>query len=281
MTSELLLTSSLEQYIKLVCPMTLFLDSTLTSCAQCPLWNHSSGIWPYRANSRKLPSRNHRLSSDTLSSSSHYSCSQDLRNIWGHHFLVKGVGFIIHYNIEVETLNSYRYLARYKTAFRDHSTISEFVSNVDGWFNSWSTSTHSFDDGWKPGTEEMREHQISVLRRDLERLCAIVLRETAVIHRWQPTPAPLHTTEGTRPGLQLVLLATYAPPGDLSPHGPRHDNDHADIREITIEPSEAELISTTPPCLPANIPDAPHHLRAGSMERVLDIQFRLLREEFL
>ena len=78
-----------------------------------------------------------------------------------------------------------------------------------------------------------------------------------------------------------MLLASYAPPGRLSPNGPRHNNDHAEIREITIEPSEEELVSTTPPYLPANIPDAPHHLRTDSMERVLDIQFRLLREEFL
>jgi len=155
------------------------------------------------------------------------------------------------------------------------------VNNVSSWFKSWSTSTDSFDDGWKPETEEMREYITSVLRKDLQRLRAIVLRETAAVHRWQPPPAPLDNAEGTRAGLQLKLLASYAPPGNLSSNGPRHDNDHADIREITIEPSEAELVSTTPPYLPANIPDAPHHLRTDSIEKLLDIQFRLLREEFL
>jgi hypothetical protein len=33
--------------------------------------------------------------------------------------------------------------------------------------------------------------------------------------------------------------------------------------------------------LPVNIPDGPHHLPADSMERLLDIQFRLFREEMM
>ena len=127
----------------------------------------------------------------------------------------------------------------------------------------------------------MREHTISNLRKDLGRLCSIVLRETAAVRRWQTPSTPLDNMQGSQAGLQLMLLADHVPPGHLRPDGPRHNNDHTDIREITIEPSEAELISTIPPFLPANIPDAPHHLRANSMERLLDIQFRLLREEFL
>ena len=170
---------------------------------------------------------------------------------------------------------------RYKASFRDHSTIPAFINNISSWFESWSTSTHSFDDDWKPETEQMREHTISVLRKDLGRLRAIVLRETAVAHRWQTPPTLLHDTQGTQYDLLMMLLANYVPPGHLRPDGPRHSNDHADIREITIEPPQAELISTIPPFLPANIPDAPHHLRTDSMEKLLDVQFRLLREEFL
>jgi hypothetical protein len=170
---------------------------------------------------------------------------------------------------------------RYKTSFREHSTIPKFVNSINSWFESWSTSTHAFDDGWKPETEQVREHTISVLRKDLGRLRAIVLRETAVIQQWQPPPTPLHDVQGTRFSLQLMLLEKYVPPGHLRPDGPRHDNDHTDVREITIEPSEAELVSTISPSLPANVLDAPHHLRAESMERLLDVQFRLLREEFL
>lgn len=127
----------------------------------------------------------------------------------------------------------------------------------------------------------MREHTISVLRKGLERLSAAVLREAPVIHRSQPLPIPLHNVQGTQARLQLAILSIYVPPGHLRPNGPRHNNDHADIRDINIEPSEAELLSTIPSYLPANVSDAPHHLRAGSMERLLDIQFRLLREEFL
>ena len=170
---------------------------------------------------------------------------------------------------------------RYKASFRDHLTIPAFINNISSWFESWSTFTHSFDDDWKPETEQTREHAILMLRKDLERLRSIVSRETAAVQRWQTPPTLLHNMQGTQAGIRLMLLASYVPPGHLRPDGPRHNNDHADIREINIEPSEAELISTTPTYLPANIPDAPHHLRADSMERLLDIQFRLLREEFL
>ena len=170
---------------------------------------------------------------------------------------------------------------RYTASFRDHSTIPAFIQKVSDWFESWSISTDSFDDGWKPETEEMREHTISILRKDLGRLCSIVSCETGAVHLLQTPPTPLHNMKGTRAGRQSMLLASSVPPGHLRPDGPRHDNDRTDIREITIEPSEAELISTITPFLPANTPGAPHHLRTNSMERLLDIQFRLLREEFL
>src|SRR5258708_19762741 len=97
-----------------------------------------------------------------------------------------------------------RYLARYKTSFREHSTIPEFLNKLGSWFESWSTSIHSFDDGWKPETEQMRGHTISILRKALARLPAIVLRETAVIHRWQPPPPPPPNFPPPPPSLQLI-----------------------------------------------------------------------------
>ena len=92
---------------------------------------------------------------------------------------------------------------------------------------------------------------------------------------------PRHTIPANEAGIQLALLATNVPPGHLRPEGPRHDNDHEDILQISVEPSEAELVCTVAPYIPANVTPAPHHLRSDSMERLLDIQFRLLREELL
>ena len=59
---------------------------------------------------------------------------------------------------------------------------------------------------------------------------------------------------------------------------PRHDNDFVDICKISIVPTRDEALSSRPPFLPKNADEAQHHL--AGMERLLDIQFRLLREDF-
>ncbi|KIM23242.1 hypothetical protein M408DRAFT_264957 [Serendipita vermifera MAFF 305830] len=66
-----------------------------------------------------------------------------------------------------------------------------------------------------------------------------------------------------------------------SPFGldPRHDNDFDNIRLISIPPTQEEMMTQTPPYFPENIPEARQHLPKNSMERLLDVQFRLLREE--
>jgi hypothetical protein len=69
-------------------------------------------------------------------------------------------------------------------------------------------------------------------------------------------------------------------PGEMRQAGfPRHDNDHAQIRNINVAPTRGEALSLDTPFLPRNVPSAPHHL-AGA-ERLLDVHFRLLREDFL
>ncbi|KAL7271873.1 hypothetical protein RUND412_005346 [Rhizina undulata] len=66
-------------------------------------------------------------------------------------------------------------------------------------------------------------------------------------------------------------------PGDKSQEGPRHDNDHSDISLIKILPTSDEIRSHRSEFLPQRSPDTPHHLEGIS--RVLDFQFRLLRED--
>lgn len=69
-------------------------------------------------------------------------------------------------------------------------------------------------------------------------------------------------------------------PGEFSAHGPRHDNDKASIAEIRILPTPAEILSTMRnEYLPMRSYSArAHHLPPG-IERILDTQFRLLRED--
>lgn len=66
-------------------------------------------------------------------------------------------------------------------------------------------------------------------------------------------------------------------PGELSREGPRHDNDHADISQVQILPSADEILSHRNEFLPQRSLDSPHHLEG--IARVLDFQFRLLRED--
>jgi hypothetical protein len=76
-----------------------------------------------------------------------------------------------------------------------------------------------------------------------------------------------------------MMMVDYEGPGEIRSKGPRHDNDFADISEIRVAPTHEELVCRTPPFLPGNFYEAPHHLETGSMARLLDIQFRLLRED--
>ncbi|CAH1761849.1 12644_t:CDS:10 [Entrophospora sp. SA101] len=81
-------------------------------------------------------------------------------------------------------------------------------------------------------------------------------------------------------GLKIDSARTYDPPGDLSNDGPRHNNDHSDITKISIIPTKEEILCNREPFLPEVIQDAQHWLPHGP-ERLLDIRFRLLREDML
>ncbi|KAJ2931227.1 hypothetical protein H1R20_g5802, partial [Candolleomyces eurysporus] len=90
-------------------------------------------------------------------------------------------------------------------------------------------------------------------------------------------PIPRGVNEGVVSALKILYEGQG--PGSLRPDGPRHDNDFDDIQDIRIAPTHDELVNNIKPYLPANFFEAPHHLPPDSMERLLDIQFRLLREE--
>jgi len=68
--------------------------------------------------------------------------------------------------------------------------------------------------------------------------------------------------------------------GELAKDGPRHDNDFAEIAKISIIPTQQEVLSEKLPFIPSCVPDAPHFLPKGG-QRLLDSQFRLLREDML
>lgn len=75
-------------------------------------------------------------------------------------------------------------------------------------------------------------------------------------------------------------------PGSLSETGePRHDNDFEDFRAILVAPTPGEVLSNLEPFLPANVrpglPGSEHHLPRGTVDRHLDVHFRLLRQDLM
>jgi hypothetical protein len=75
-------------------------------------------------------------------------------------------------------------------------------------------------------------------------------------------------------------LRSCDPPGELSRDGKRHDNDFKKISEISIIPTKEEILCDRQSFLPSSFPNTPHFLPDG-MARLLDTQFRLLREDML
>lgn len=180
-----------------------------------------------------------------------------------------------------------RYFSRYKDGIRDHSSdIVAFIRDFARWFELWAkdvSSTHSkFQDPIAFVPSSNRNLTIGHIREEIDRLGSIVERESGIVMKLElNTPKPT-VTPAQRTQARIAQLAqTYDPPGHLRRSGPRHDNDFAAINEIRIAPTHDELFSPIPPYIPVFSHEAPHHLPVNSMERHLDIQFRLLREELM
>ena len=155
------------------------------------------------------------------------------------------------------------------------------------WFLRWAAavkaSPPAFSDAITRSTSEIRDLTLAELEKDVNRLRSITDREYAHAERMRrPVAHVAITADQMQQALTSRIIHIYEPPGTLRDGGtPRHDNDFADIRDIRIAPTHEELLCPTSPYLPAFLPTAPHHLPANSMQRHLDIQFRLLREEMV
>ena len=144
-----------------------------------------------------------------------------------------------------------------------------------------NASPPTFQDPITSSSPQVRKLTLCELERDISRLRLIVDREYGVAEKMRRrVPCGSLTAGQMQEALASRLQQTYDPPGILRVGGePRHDNDFTDIRDIRIAPTNEELLCPLPPYLPAFLPSAPHHLPESSIERHLDIQFRLLREE--
>ncbi|EKM48337.1 uncharacterized protein PHACADRAFT_214845 [Phanerochaete carnosa HHB-10118-sp] len=178
-----------------------------------------------------------------------------------------------------------QYLNRFKDAIKQHPDLAGFIQDFASWFNTWAADVCSdpptFHDTVTNADPATRRLVLNQLREELDRLVSIVDRESGIKKKAHQAPHTGMTPEQRRQAKIMQLKYTYDPPGELRPEGPRHDNDFADISQIRVAPTHDELLCPSAQYLPVFSPDAPHHLSPDSMERHLDIQFRLLREELI
>lgn len=158
------------------------------------------------------------------------------------------------------------------------------AQDLSDWFETWATgvTTRSFEDAMTQVDPRRRDLIIDQLRESIQRLISIVEREfnQSIITK-RTTTRPTVSAAHRREAAMMRFAQTYDPPGELRGNGPRHNNDFVSVSQIRVAPTQEELLSIDPPYLPINAAEAPHHLPPDSMERHLDIQFRLLREELM
>ncbi|KAI9451304.1 hypothetical protein BJY52DRAFT_119999 [Lactarius psammicola] len=180
-----------------------------------------------------------------------------------------------------------QYFARVKSAIKNHPELHDLVEDLNSWFDIWTAAVRAsppmFEDPITSSSPEVRKLTLGELERDIIRLRQIVDREYGDTEKMRRrVPHGRFTAGQMEEALTSRLEQAYDPPGTLRGGGePRHDNDFTDIRDIRIAPTNDELLCPLPPYLPVFLPSAPHHLPENSMERHLDIQFRLLREELI
>ena len=179
-----------------------------------------------------------------------------------------------------------RYFTRFKHALQNHPELRDFVEDLFQWFSRWAgavnVSPASFTDSIALSTPAVRNLTLAELEKEVNRLRLITDREFKHTERMRRPVAHAGVNDSHIQQAFISRLAhTYEPPGTSRDGGPRHDNDFTDIGDIRIAPTHEELLCPIAPYLPVFLPMAPHHLPVNSMQRHLDIQFRLLREEMM
>jgi hypothetical protein len=152
------------------------------------------------------------------------------------------------------------------------------------WFDDWYTSVTAtpplFDDPLKKFQPTVRDFVTGTIKEKINRLVSIVEREQGKVISSDQRKRQSSSREVTsQEGVIAALHTSFVGPGNRRAEGPRHDNDFEDIYDIRIAPTHLELMCRLTPFLPPNFYEAPHHAPPESMQRLLDIQFRLLREE--
>ncbi|THH09391.1 hypothetical protein EW145_g2049 [Phellinidium pouzarii] len=180
----------------------------------------------------------------------------------------------------------FEYLSRFKNASASHKTLGPFILKVGNWVTAWADDICSPNPTFSDvlTTANSRAFVTNYLKERAQRIVNIVEREQANLDRTAARRFSSMASVASQKDighLLNVLAGQYEGPGEVRKDGPRHSNDFVAISDIQVAPTDDELTCKLPPFLPVNIPNAPHPLPSDSMERLFDIQFRLLREELL
>ncbi|KAH7335672.1 hypothetical protein B0J17DRAFT_667287 [Rhizoctonia solani] len=177
----------------------------------------------------------------------------------------------------------FEYLTRFKEATIKHPDLRETAERIASWFEDWVAALRSdprFNDECTTYDEDKRQLIINNIRADKDRVLRIVQREkVTLVNRDEQSTRRGATTEGLIATLQRNC--DYDGPGERRDKGPRHDNDKVSVADIRVAPTNDELVCQDDPFLPGNFAEAPHFYEVKSVERLIDIQFRLLREELI
>ncbi|KAL1696773.1 hypothetical protein GGG16DRAFT_108222 [Schizophyllum commune] len=185
---------------------------------------------------------------------------------------------------EVLTTFYSEFFSRFRNVIRENPQILTFVEDLSSWFIIWRDGVNrgTFVDPITSSPPEIRAPTLAHIGQDVDRLLSVVRREYGVVEKQRRPERQKGISRAQRQdALVAQLTQVYEAPGELREGGSRHDNDWAAIQDIRIAPTHNELNCPVEPYLPCFVPDAPHHLPANSMQKHLDIQFRLLREEMI
>ncbi|CUA67624.1 hypothetical protein RSOLAG22IIIB_13485 [Rhizoctonia solani] len=180
----------------------------------------------------------------------------------------------------------FQYLTRFHDATITNPGICDFAEQIANWFDEWVVAIESdppFQDELVTYNKDDREFIIKNLQSDKEQILRLVWRgqTVVVINREAQKSYELPSDANDKLLSELERVFEYDGPGDHSETGrPRHDNDHTEIDMIQVIPTSDELLCEADPYLPGNFFEAPHYHDPRSIERLLDIQYRLYREEF-
>ncbi|KAN0066436.1 hypothetical protein ACQY0O_000530 [Thecaphora frezii] len=176
------------------------------------------------------------------------------------------------------------YLRLFKeSAVENESILKPFVERFVELHNRWADEIRSgkgVGDALAALPIDEKAFALHVVAEPVKRLAEIVEHAGRKIEPLRTESVEDSATEAWQHLGQLAhMQRLFEGPGTLRGDGPRHDNDFTDIGKIKIIPTLAEMRCEILPYLPATVPSAPHHLPEGTYERLLDVQFRLLREE--